>query len=234
MSRTSAPQSGGLHRSPGSDARERILSAAASCFGRIGVAATRMEDIADEAGMQRPHLYRHFAGKDDIVRQVIVDEVRRRGRDLRSRISLRGPVGPLLLESIVSGLELSAADWVTQYMVSPEAAHDVQRIIAAPGGVVDSGWDYWGPLVAYGRGRGEIRDDLDDDEIVRWLVSLTFMLLQNPGLFAGFGGPGRYVEQFVIPAVLKHPVEPHADRHGPTGRSGRGGADANRRRRQEK
>jgi len=194
-------------RSNGTDMRERILSAAASCFRRIGVAATRMEDIADEVGMQRPHLYRHFSGKDDIVRQVIVDEVRRRGRDLRRRISLRGPVGPLLLESIMNGLELSAADWVTQYMVSPEAAHDVERIIAAPGGVVDSGWDYWGPLIAYGRGRGEIRDDLDDAEIVRWFISLTFMLLQNPGLFASFGGPGHYLELFVIPAVLKHPPE---------------------------
>src|ERR1700736_2557617 len=116
MTRTSAPQSSGPRRSPGSDTRERILSAAATCFGRIGVAATRMEDIADEAGMQRPHLYRYFSGKDDIVRQVVVDEVRRRGRDLRRQISLRGPVGPLLLESLVHGLELSAADWVTEYM----------------------------------------------------------------------------------------------------------------------
>jgi AcrR family transcriptional regulator len=230
MSRTSATHSNDRRRGPGTDTRERVLSAAASCFRSIGVAATRMEDIADEAGMQRPHLYRHFAGKDDIVRQVIVDEVRRRGRDLRSRISLRGSVGPLLLESIVSGLELSAADWVTQYMVSPEAAHDVERIIAAPGGVVDSGWDYWGPLIAYGRGRGEIRDDLDDAEIVRWFISLIFMLLQNPGLFAGFGGPGRYVEQFVIPAVLKRPVEPREDGHAPAGGSGRGGADAGPRR----
>ena len=231
MSRTSAPQSIDPRRSPGTVARERILSAAASCFGRIGVAATRMEDIADEAGMQRPHLYRHFSGKDDIVRQVIVDEVRRRGRDLRGRISLRGPVGPLLLESIVDGLELSAADWVTQYMVSPEAAHDVERIIAAPGGVVDSGWDYWGPLIAYGRGRGEIRDDLDDAEIVRWFISLTFMLLQNPGLLAGFGGPGRYIEQFVIPAVLKRPVQLRGDGHSGASGSDRGGADTSRRRR---
>ena len=230
MPTTSAAQSGGPRRSPGSDTRERILSAAASCFRRIGAAATRMEDIADEAGMQRPHLYRHFSGKDDIVRQVIVDEVRRRGRDLRRRISLRGPVGPLLLKSIADGLELSTADWVTQYMVSPEAAHDVERIIAAPGGVVDSGWDYWGPLIAYGRGRGEIRDDLDDAEIVRWLISLTFMLLQNPGLFAGFGGPGHYLELFVIPAVLNRPVEPREDGHSGASGSGRGGADTSRRR----
>jgi AcrR family transcriptional regulator len=212
MAGTRAAQSGGPRRSPGSNTRERILSAAASCFRRIGVAATRMEDIAEETGMQRPHLYRYFSGKDDIVRQVIVDEVRRRGRDLRGRLSLRGPVGPLLLQSLVDGLDLSAADWVTQYMVSPEAAHDVEHVIAAPGGVVDSGWDYWGPLIAYGRGRGEIRDDLDDTDIVRWFISLTFMLLQNPGLFAGFGGPGRYLEQFVVPAVLKRPVVQAPDR----------------------
>jgi len=219
MSTTSSRQSVDPRRNPGTDTRERILSAAASCFGRIGVEATRMEDIADEAGMQRPHLYRHFSGKDDIVRQVIIDEVRRRGRGLRHRISLRGPVGPLLLESMVDGLELSAADWVTEYMVSPDAAHQVERIIAASGGVVDSGWDYWGPLIAYGRGRGEIRDDLDDTEIVRWFISLTFMLLQNPGLFADFGGPAHYLEQFVIPAILKRPTVTGDDKARPANRS---------------
>src|ERR1700752_2774427 len=119
MPPTSAAKSGRSRRSPGSDTRDRILSAAASCFRRNGVGATRMEDIADEAGMQRPHLYRYFSGKDDMVRQVIVDEVRRRGQDLRRRLSLNGPVGPLLLQSLVDGLDLSAADWVTQYMVSP-------------------------------------------------------------------------------------------------------------------
>jgi AcrR family transcriptional regulator len=209
MPGTSVARSTGARRNSGNKNEERILLAAARCFRRVGVAAARMEEIADEAAIQRPHLYRYFSGKDDIVRQVIIAEVRRRGRDLRKRISLVGPVGPLLVKSIVNGVDLSAEDWVTRYMVSPEATREVELVIAAPGGVVDSGWDYWGPLIAYGRGRGEIRDDLSDTEIVRWLVSLTFMLLQNSALFEGAGGAAHYIERFVIPAVLQRPNETH-------------------------
>ena len=51
--------------------REQILAAATSAFARTGFAATSLEDIADEAGVTRAILYRHFESKADLYRSVL-------------------------------------------------------------------------------------------------------------------------------------------------------------------
>jgi len=46
--------------------REQILASATRAFARAGFAATSLDDIADEAGITRVILYRHFASKTDL------------------------------------------------------------------------------------------------------------------------------------------------------------------------
>jgi len=51
-------------------ARERILGAAFTLFGRYGFKRTSMEDIAAEAGLSRTALYLQFGSKEDIFREL--------------------------------------------------------------------------------------------------------------------------------------------------------------------
>lgn len=51
-------------------ARERILEAAFTVFGRYGFKRTSMEDIAGEAGLSRAALYLQFRNKEDIFREL--------------------------------------------------------------------------------------------------------------------------------------------------------------------
>lgn len=54
------------------DAKEAaILRAAFECFARYGLRRTSMADIAKGAGMSRPALYLHYAGKDDIFNALV-------------------------------------------------------------------------------------------------------------------------------------------------------------------
>jgi AcrR family transcriptional regulator len=48
----------------------RILDAAEALFAQQGYDATSLRDIAARAGLQQPGLYKHFAGKEDLYRQV--------------------------------------------------------------------------------------------------------------------------------------------------------------------
>jgi AcrR family transcriptional regulator len=56
--------------SKASPARERIISAAFTLFGRYGFRRTSMEDIASEAGLSRAALYLQFRNKEDIFRDL--------------------------------------------------------------------------------------------------------------------------------------------------------------------
>jgi AcrR family transcriptional regulator len=64
-----APDDG---RSP----REQILEAAAELFVSQGFAATSTRAIADRVGIRQASLYYHFAGKDDILLELLCISVR--------------------------------------------------------------------------------------------------------------------------------------------------------------
>lgn len=55
----------------GAKTRERIVTAAADLMYVRGVAATTLDDVLAASGVSKSQLYRHFAGKDEIVRAVI-------------------------------------------------------------------------------------------------------------------------------------------------------------------
>src|SRR6266508_6564134 len=51
--------------------REQLLAAATRAFARSGFAATSLDDIAEQAGISRVLLYRHFDSKTDLYRAVL-------------------------------------------------------------------------------------------------------------------------------------------------------------------
>lgn len=59
--------------------RESLLAAAREVFEAKGVAATRMGDIADAAGVSHGTVYTYFASKDDVLQEVVAEL----GRDIR-------------------------------------------------------------------------------------------------------------------------------------------------------
>ncbi|WP_328530093.1 TetR/AcrR family transcriptional regulator [Nocardioides sp. NBC_00368] len=56
--------------------RDQILDAAAKLFVERGFAATSTREIADAVGIRQASLYYHFAGKDDILAELLDRSVR--------------------------------------------------------------------------------------------------------------------------------------------------------------
>jgi AcrR family transcriptional regulator len=57
-------------------AREEILDAAAALFAERGYAGTSTRSIADVVGIRQASLYYHFAGKDEILLELLETSVR--------------------------------------------------------------------------------------------------------------------------------------------------------------
>jgi AcrR family transcriptional regulator len=65
---TEAPKKSRL---PAAERRELILRAAMNRFGAGGYDGTRLDDVAADAGVTKPILYRHFGSKKDLYLAVL-------------------------------------------------------------------------------------------------------------------------------------------------------------------
>lgn len=69
---TDTPTAGRARKRP-ADRRDRILAAAARNFASVGFHETRLNVIAEEAGVSAPALYRHFSGKYELFATALID-----------------------------------------------------------------------------------------------------------------------------------------------------------------
>jgi len=87
--------------------RPVIVRAATSLFATRGVDATSMREIADAAGVREAAIYRYFASKEELSREIFVSWYGWYSRQLREIV--RGPGGTREKVYGAARLELSAA-----------------------------------------------------------------------------------------------------------------------------
>lgn len=86
--------------------RRQILAGAAQVFGRKGYQAASMEDIAQEAGLAKGHIYHYFTGKEEIFTQIRATSVRHATEELECIVAEDAPPEATLrkaLSALVAG-----------------------------------------------------------------------------------------------------------------------------------
>ena len=151
-----------------------ILDAAFRCFERYGVHRTRMEDVADEAGISRALLYRYFPNRADLVDAVKFDRVQTLTEGLLDRIAaFEDPE-----EAIVEGMMLMLAAGreardILEFTDSPGAKFTDS--IAARGDLIHGlSYQAWHPVVEKARTQGRLRPGFDEEAFSVWMTSLAF------------------------------------------------------------
>lgn len=181
------------------DRRTEIVAAAQACFQRWGLAKTTMDDIAKEVGIARPNLYRYFPNKAALASAVSAAESERINVHRRRRLPIEGSTAALIERSIVMGLELALTDdYLAELM-----AQDNRELVPATLEATDTRSAYWQPIFDHGRSRGELRSDLTDDDIIRWLGSVQLHFLSNRDLYPTIDEIARDVRMFVVPGLLQ-------------------------------
>lgn len=92
------------------DAPARIKAALARCIARHGLSKTTLDDVAREAGCSRATLYRHFAGKRQLVEALIVDEWSALVARLRAEIEDSTTLEDALVALVTTGARQLAAN----------------------------------------------------------------------------------------------------------------------------
>jgi TetR/AcrR family acrAB operon transcriptional repressor len=85
--------------------RNSLMDAALAVFSKQGYEATRLEDIAEEAGVTRGAIYHHFGGKAELFNALIDERYARAGLVTREAIDEGGTPLQILRRVMIRSLK---------------------------------------------------------------------------------------------------------------------------------
>jgi AcrR family transcriptional regulator len=185
--------------------RRQIVDAAMRCFAREGFHRTTMQDIFREADLSPGAVYSYFAGKDEIVRAIIVDLMRFLGESAAALSEplpdgrLRRP-GEALAQLVddYRDIRLGTFDELARLLphLIGEQQSDPELNAAVQAGLerVRGGYE---KLARAAQERGELDPEIDPVHIGRLLIALVQGLLIQYAVYDGQVDIDAYVRTAV-------------------------------------
>jgi AcrR family transcriptional regulator len=165
-----AKRSQPARRRPRADAlrnRERILDVAKEAFTRSGANAS-LDEIAKTAGVGAGTLYRHFPAREALIEAVYRNEIERlaeAGRELSGKLPS--------VEALRAWLLLFVDAIATKQVIAPA----LNTLLGDPKKVFEASHarihEAIGGLVKRAVQSGDIRKDLDPDDLLRALIGVS-------------------------------------------------------------
>ena len=158
--------------------RERLLEAAYRCVARYGIAKTTVDDIAREAKVSRPTIYRQFpGGRDVILREVVAWESGRLFGEVTRAVAGVTDLGDLLEELIVVAGAETANHQVLQKVLQTEPERLLPLLVTGLGRLIA----LLKPLLLLAMQRSPIRAGVDHDLASDYLARMLLSVVASPG-----------------------------------------------------
>ncbi|HEU4697799.1 MAG TPA: TetR/AcrR family transcriptional regulator [Gemmatimonadales bacterium] len=152
------------------------MSAALRVFVERGYRATRLEEVAEAAGVTKGALYHYFDSKQDLLAQALAQWVAASEAEFERLVAeeLHGSASVKLRTVARTTLRrwLEPERGRIMHFLAGEVAVEAPAIHRAwYAGVVARGWQVFAGLIREGQVRGEFRRDADAEAIARVFVS---------------------------------------------------------------
>ncbi|MBS1847219.1 MAG: TetR/AcrR family transcriptional regulator [Actinobacteria bacterium] len=160
------------------DTRERILAAAVTCVGRTGFAHTSVDAIADEAGVGRATVYRHFPdGKEQIFDDLIEWEIARFFADLAVHVERQPGLARRLEVGIPFAHRVLSEHDVFQKVLETEPERLLPHLSTSIPLITDALRVYLVPLLRAER----LAPGVDVEESADYLARMVLTFIQGSG-----------------------------------------------------
>ncbi|MGW0040921.1 TetR/AcrR family transcriptional regulator [Rhodococcus sp. NPDC003348] len=185
------------------EARGQILEAAERTFERYGAAKTTMDDIAKEAGVSRPTVYRYFSDRDTLITALIEVRSRRMFGKARTFLRKRKTFADQIVDGLIYLVDMGRKDPVVRLIVSPEHMDLATALVGSSGLAARLTEEMWAPVIDEARDRGEVRADRTNAEICQW-IALVELILVGRMDFGSDEDPEhrRMLTNFLVPGIL--------------------------------
>jgi AcrR family transcriptional regulator len=201
------PAGGGI---TAEESKEAFLDAAERLFISPGYRASSMELIAKEAGYSRGSIYRQFPTRDSLVEALIQRVTQRHMAGILERLPSDAGALDVLVESTVIVATELVHDPLLKTIGDQSEEGTVGHMLANNAALVQMVEPVLEEMLA-SDGGDQFRRELRPKDLAQFFISTSISMLL--GVIPGTDDPEtvrRYIDVFVLPALLKHPPRPRA------------------------
>jgi AcrR family transcriptional regulator len=165
-----------------------------------------MEDVARAAGMSRATVYRYFENRDALLLGVASRQASALAAEAINYLGQFNTISDWMVEGLLFTLrELPHrpvfASLVTVTSLDSSASGN---LFLGSTGLVQIGVNVLQPIFANAKAQGLLRDDVDPEMLVEWLLRVLWTYLNAPSQVAtDEEGMRKLFRMMLIPAVLK-------------------------------
>jgi len=188
-------------RIPKAERTAVIIQLAKARFQETGLAETTLDMIAQDASIPRPHLYRFFKNKAELVSAVLAAEVvainARRWQEVKRLRSFERQV----VRSLELAVELIHSDPFWSLFIAPGNVPHTAYAASSDPKITQANAEYWHKILDRAVEKNEIRSDLKLDDVINWLLGVEFLFMERREIFPSIREVRHYAEQFIVPAL---------------------------------
>ena len=184
--------------------RERLLDAAEGCLEQFGPQKTSMEDVARAAGMSRATVYRYFENRDALLLGVASRQSSALAAEAINYLAQFNTISDWMVEGLLFTLREIPHRPVFASLVTSLDSRASGSLFLGSTGLVQIGVNVLQPMFANAKAQGLLRDDVDPEMLVEWLLRMLWTYLNAPSQVAtDEEGMRKLFRMMLIPAVLK-------------------------------
>ncbi|PIE82364.1 MAG: hypothetical protein CSA11_00840 [Chloroflexi bacterium] len=151
-----------------------VYATAARLFARKGFHATRMQDIANELGMQKGSLYYYFNSKDELLRKLVTGSVQEAQSSLQAILETERPPAQKLATALDEHLRILQQNADLHLINAQEILMSLDAETAVTTKAILKEYENtWAAIVQEGIDAGHFRSDLDPKIVIKALLGLT-------------------------------------------------------------
>jgi len=184
--------------------RERLLDSAEECLQQFGPQKTSMEDVARVAGMSRATVYRYFENRDALLLGVASRQASALATESLAYLAQFDDISDWLVEGLLYTLREIPERPVFASLVTSLDSRAASKLLLGSSGMIEIGVNVLRPMFAIAKEQGVLREDLDLDLLIEWLLRVLWTYLNAPSqVVADEDGMRRLFRMMLLPAVLR-------------------------------
>ena len=161
--------------------RQNLLEAAMHCYREKGVSGTGMEDVAQQAGVGRATLYRHFKNQEALLSEVMAHNLEELKVVLATSLKGCTKAEDFFVEATLVIIRECNERGITALLFGDKSSSSlINRISFSEPRITAMGSDLIGPFYKRAKAEGILRDWVTKPLLQEWTSRLLLSFLITP------------------------------------------------------